>query len=246
MTTTPMRQTLTQPTKEPPMSDATLSDATLAETATADAVDVVVEDHGSHGTTTGISNNKLMMWVFLGSECLLFGALISTYLLYKSRFVDRFGVLENGEPNPLGPGEIFDIPFTSMSSFILLGSSLTMVLALSAITRGDYPRFRIWTLTTAALGATFIAGQIYEFTEFAGYGLGYTTNIFGSAFYTLTGFHGVHVSVGILMLLAIYVMHKQGRLNQDKAETVEIVGLYWHFVDVVWILIFTVVYLFPQ
>ena len=97
-----------------------------------------------------------------------------------------------------------------------------------------------------SLGATFIAGQIYEFTVFYEEGLGYTTNIFGSAFYSLTGFHGVHVSVGIIMLLMLYLMHKQGRLNSDKAETVEIVGLYWHFVDIVWILIFTVVYLFPQ
>lgn len=225
--------------KEPPVSEVLVADATH------DDDDHGHDDHG-HGTTTGISNNKLMMWVFLGSECLLFGALISTYLLYKTRFQERFEFLPDGEPNPLGPGEIFDIPFTSVSSFVLLGSSLTMVLALSAITRADYERFKIWTLTTAALGATFIAGQIYEFTEFAAEGLGYSTNIFGSAFYTLTGFHGVHVSIGILMLLALYIMHKQGRLNQDKAETVEIVGLYWHFVDVVWILIFTVVYLFPQ
>jgi len=218
-----------------------LADATLTETVTDDDHGHDDHGHGGHGTSTGISNNKLMMWVFLGSECLLFGALISTYLLYKERFQDKFG-----EDNPLGPSEIFDIPFTSISSFVLLGSSLTMVLALSAISRGEYRNFRIWTLTTAALGSTFIAGQIYEFTEFAAKGLGYSTNIFGSAFYTLTGFHGVHVSIGIIMLLAMYIMNRQGRLDQDKAETVEIVGLYWHFVDVVWILIFTIIYLFPQ
>ncbi len=213
----------------------------MTETAVASEA-AAATDHGhahqssGHDTSTGISNNKLMMWVFLGSECLLFGALISTYMLYKERLPD-------GE---LGPSDVFDIPFTSLSSFVLLLSSLTMVLALSAISRGDYRNFRIWTLTTATLGAIFIAGQIYEFTVFYEEGLGYTTNIFGSSFYTLTGFHGVHVSFGIIMLLAIYIMHRQGRLNQDKAETVEIVGLYWHFVDIVWILIFTVVYLFPQ
>ena len=219
------------------------------------------DQHGhAHGgadthTTTGISNNKLMMWAFLGSECLLFGALISTYLLYKERFTDFAGGLADFEQDPrnVGPrfggedGEgVFDIPFTSASSFILLGSSLTMVLALSAIRRGDYRNFRIWTLTTAAFGSVFIAGQIYEFTEFAEKGLYYSTNIFASSFYTLTGFHGVHVGMGIVMLLASYIMHKQGRLTKDNAETVEIVGLYWHFVDVVWIIIFTVVYLFPQ
>jgi len=216
-------------------------------------------DHQGHGgggdthTTTGISNNKLMMWAFLGSECLLFGALISTYLLYKERFTDFAAGLApfENDPRNVGPrfggedGEgVFDIPFTSASSFILLGSSLTMVLALSAIRRGDYRNFRIWTLTTAAFGS--VAGQIYEFTEFAEKGLYYSTNIFSSAFYTLTGFHGVHVGMGIVMLLATYIMHKQGRLTKDNSETVEIVGLYWHFVDVVWIIIFTVVYLFPQ
>ena len=249
MTITTQTATPTLLTKEPPLAESTL-ESTVDEVVDelTDHDDHGHDDHGhggGHGTSTGISNNKLMMWVFLGSECLLFGALISTYLLYKERFQDKFG-----EDNPLGPGSapegIFDIPFTSISSFVLLGSSLTMVLALSAITRADYRNFRIWTLTTAALGSVFIAGQIYEFTEFNLKGLGYSTNIFGSAFYTLTGFHGVHVSVGILMLLGTYIMHKQGRLNQDKAETVEIVGLYWHFVDVVWILIFTVVYLFPQ
>jgi cytochrome c oxidase subunit 3/cytochrome o ubiquinol oxidase subunit 3 len=76
-------------------------------------------------------------------------------------------------------------------------------------------------------------------------GLGYTTNIFGSAFYTLTGFHGVHVSVGIVFLMSLFVMSLRGKITQENAETVEIFGLYWHFVDIVWILIFTVVYLIP-
>jgi len=187
-------------------------------------------------TNTGISNEKLAMWVFLGSECLLFGGLISTYMLYKNR-------LPEGE---IGPAEVFDIPFTSVSAFVLLMSSLTMVLALSAVQRNDITRSRIWLLTTALLGATFIAGQVYEFTVFYREGLGYTTNLFGSAFYTLTGFHGVHVSIGIAMLMSLYVRSMNGKLTSDHAERVEIVGLYWHFVDIVWIVIFTVVYLFPQ
>ena len=217
--------------------------------------------HGGHTTSTGLSNGKVMMWGFLGSECLLFGALISTYILYKERHkdwvvandIDRDSALALGPRELEGAGGeviyahgVFDIPFTSASSFILLVSSLTMVLALSAIRRADYRNFKIWTLTTAAMGSVFIAGQVFEFTEFHGEGLGFTTNIFGSAFYTLTGFHGVHVSIGIVMLLTLLMMHSQGRLNADKSEAVEIVGLYWHFVDIVWILIFTVVYLFPQ
>jgi heme/copper-type cytochrome/quinol oxidase subunit 3 len=191
-------------------------------------------DHG-HANSTGISNTKLAMWLFLGSECLLFGGLISTYLLYKNRIAE----------GSIGPEDVFDIPFTSASSFVLLMSSLTMVLALSAIQRGDERNNRVWLLTTAALGGIFIGGQVYEFTGFYREGLGYTTNIFGSAFYTLTGFHGVHVSVGIVMLMSLYVRSLRGHLHQSHAETVEIVGLYWHFVDVVWILIFTIVYLIP-
>lgn len=187
-------------------------------------------------TSRSISNNKLLMWLFLGSECLLFGALISSYLLLKER-------LPEGE---IGPNDVFDIPFTSVSSFVLLLSSLTMVLALANMTRGDEHRFRVWTVTTALLGATFIAGQVYEFSVFYEEGLGYTTNIFSSAFFSLTGFHGAHVTLGIVMLMSLVVLNLRGRLGPDRAEVVEIVGLYWHFVDIVWILIFTVVYLFPQ
>ena len=188
-----------------------------------------------HSVGTGLSNNKLLMWVFLGSECLLFGGLISTYLIYRSRFAD----------GP-APGDIFDIPFTSVSSFVILMSSLTMVLSLSALQRGDYRNNRLWLLTTALLGALFIGGQVYEFTTFLREGLGYTTSPFSSAFFTLTGFHGVHVSIGIVMLMSLYVSSMRGNLRRESAETVEIVGLYWHFVDVVWIFIFTVIYLVPS
>jgi cytochrome c oxidase subunit 3/cytochrome o ubiquinol oxidase subunit 3 len=192
-----------------------------------------VADHGQH-TSTGISNAKLAMWVYLGSDCLLFGSLISTYLLLRHRSV--------GGPTP---ADVFDIPFTSVSSFVLLMSSLTMALAVASITRGDVQRNRAWLATTAMLGGVFIGGQVYEFTTFYREGLGYTTNIFGSAFYTLTGFHGIHVSVGIVMLMSLLVMSLRGNLGPEKAEAVEIVGLYWHFVDIVWIVIFTVVYLIP-
>jgi heme/copper-type cytochrome/quinol oxidase subunit 3 len=193
-------------------------------------------DHGTphHVTNTGVSNEKLAMWAFLGSECLLFGALISTYFLYRDRSVS----------GP-GPEDIYDIPYTSVSSFVLLMSSLTMVLALAAIQRGDYRRLRIWLLATALLGASFIAGQVYEFTSFIREGLTLKTNVFGSSFFTLTGFHGVHVTLGIVMLLSLWALSMRGSLTREKSEVVEIAGLYWHFVDVVWIVIFTVVYLIP-
>ena len=186
-----------------------------------------------HHTSTGLSNAKLGMWTFLGSEALLFGGLISTFLLLRAKDVVR------------GPevSELYDIPFTSVSSFVLLMSSLTMVLALAGIQRGDHRRARTWLLTTALLGGVFVSGQVYEFTVFYREGLGFTTNIESSAFYVLTGFHGVHVTIGIIMLVSLYVMSLRGHLPTERSETVEIVGLYWHFVDVVWILIFTVVYL---
>jgi heme/copper-type cytochrome/quinol oxidase subunit 3 len=193
------------------------------------------DDHGAHATVTGVSNEKLGMWAFLGSECLLFGALISTYFLYRGRSV--------AGPKP---HDIYDIPFTSVSSFVLLMSSLTMVLALSAIQRGDQRRLRIWLFATAFLGATFISGQVYEFTTFIREGLTIKTNLFGSSFFVLTGFHGVHVTLGIVMLLSLAGLSFRGDLPQSKAEVVEIAGLYWHFVDIVWIVIFTVVYLIPS
>ncbi len=202
--------------------------------ATATAPAVATGGHEEHRTATGMSNTKLAMWVFLGSECLLFGGLISSYLLYKTR----------GSGLPV-PTDVFDIPFTSVSSFVLLMSSMTMVLALSALRRGDEALSRVWTLATAMLGGVFIGGQVYEFTTFLREGLGFTTNPASSAFFTLTGFHGVHVALGITMLMSTFVMSSKGKLHQEQAETLEIVGLYWHFVDVVWIVLFTVVYLVP-
>ena len=191
-------------------------------------------DHGAHATSTGLSNNKLAMWIFLGSECLLFGGLISTYMLYRGRHSEN-----------LGPDQVWDIPFTSASSFVLLMSSLTMVLAVTAAQRKDDRNTRLWLTVTALLGSLFVAGQVYEFTTFYREGLGFTTSLFSSSFYTLTGFHGVHVSVGVIMLLATTGMITKNRVPGDKAEVVELVGLYWHFVDIVWILIFTLVYLIP-
>ncbi len=191
-----------------------------------------------HHTTTGISNLKLGMWAFLGSEALFFGALISTYLLYRGRDAEFAG-------GPT-PQELYDIPFTSVSSFVLLISSLSMVLAVAAIYRGDERRTRIWLVATALLGLVFVGGQIFEFTEFVREGLKLDTNLFGSSFFVLTGFHGVHVTVGILWLLSLTGYSLRRGLGPERAEAVDVAGLYWHFVDVVWIVIFTVVYLIPQ
>ena len=148
--------TVTEATQDPDSPTAAIDRAPHSESGPA----------GGHATSTGLSNEKLAMWVFLGSECLLFGGLISTFLLLRSReIVDQVG------PDV---AELYDIPFTSVSSFVLLMSSLTMVLALAAAQRNDQPRLRTWLATTALLGATFVAGQVYEFTAFVREGLGLT------------------------------------------------------------------------
>jgi heme/copper-type cytochrome/quinol oxidase subunit 3 len=186
-----------------------------------------------HATTTGIDHRKMLIWVFLGSECMFFGSLLATYLIY-------YGQSLPGTPTP---GEILDIPTTSVSTFVLLMSSLMMVLAYSSISRGNVRNFRIWILCTALLGSTFLGFQIFEFTEFAREGLTPKTNLFGTTFFTLTGFHGAHVTVGVIWLLSLFGYSFKGDLTKDGGVNVDLIALYWHFVDVVWIVIFTVVYL---
>jgi heme/copper-type cytochrome/quinol oxidase subunit 3 len=182
----------------------------------------------------GVDNRKLLMWLFLGSEAMFFGSLIATYLLYRGKSVS--GIYP-------GHGFEYNIPYTSVSSFVLLMSSLTMVLALAAVQRGDQRGLRTWLLATALLGLVFVGGQAFEFTSFVEKGVTIHTNVFGSSFFTLTGFHGAHVTVGIIILLSLFVMALRGRITVENSLVVELAGLYWHFVDVVWILIFTLVYL---
>jgi cytochrome c oxidase subunit 3/cytochrome o ubiquinol oxidase subunit 3 len=186
-------------------------------------------------TATGLDNRKVGMWAFLGSECLFFGAMISTYLLYRNSV-------------PAGPrlADVYDIPYTSVSAFVLLMSSVTMVLALAAIQHGEHRQLRVWLMATALLGMVFVGGQAFEFTEFIRHGFTFRSSVAGSAFFMLTGFHGAHVTVGVLMLLGLVYLSVLGKLPTRDSLRVELVGLYWHFVDIVWIVIFTIVYLFPQ
>ena len=173
------------------------------------------------------------MWAFLASECLFFGSLISTYLIYRGKSL----------VGPY-PHEVFNIPYTSISAFVLLMSSLTMVLALAALRRGDHRGLRIWLMATALLGIVFLGGQTFEFTVFYREGVSLSSNLFGTTFFVLTGFHGAHVTVGVIILLSFWMMSMRGKLSQGQNLNVELAGLYWHFVDVVWIVIFTVIYLF--
>ena len=195
----------------------------------------VTEHHAEeHGTTTGISHNKLLMWTFLASDCMFFGSLIVTYMVYRGK--------SGAGPTP---EEVWDIPYTSVSAAVLLLSSLAMVLAVSAIQQGRMRAFRTWTLATAALGLLFLGGQYYEFTTFYHEGLTLSTSLFGSTFFVLTGFHGTHVGIGVIWLLSLVGLSLRGGVSSANAEKVEVVGLYWHFVDIVWIIIFTLVYLIP-
>jgi cytochrome c oxidase subunit 1 len=182
--------------------------------------------------TTGLDHRKMGIWAFIGSECLFFGTLISTYLVYKGRSLSG--------PTP---HEILNIPLTSLSTFDLLMSSLTMVLAVAAIQRGDMRSTRAWLLATMVLGAVFLGFQVYEFATFVEEGLGLTTNLFASTFYVMVGFHGAHVTVGVIWLTALWWLAGRGRIGPRHALLVDIAGLYWHFVDVVWIVIFTFIYL---
>ena len=279
-------------------------------------------------TSTGLNHRKLLMWAFLGSECMFFGSLISTHLVYRSRSLassipfheqvdavdDLIGLsrttvtivllllivpavawllramyggqgkaivaplsivaglvvlflatqvygfhttFDAAECRELGgavaSGEgpcdvvlaenLLEIPITSISTFVLLMSSLAVVLALGSLQRGDIKGFRTWLTATCLLGVTFLGFQVFEFNAFAHSGLTPRTNLFGSTFFTLTGFHGAHVTLGVVWLASIVVASFFGKVRQKNSLDLEIAALYWHFVDIVWIVIFGVVYL---
>ncbi len=190
----------------------------------------VSTDH--HYTATGLPTWKVGFWTFMGSECLFFASLISTYMVYK-------GASTTG---PI-PSEVLNIPLTSVSTFVLLMSSLAMVLALDGVQRGSRKLASFWLAMVIVLGATFLGFQVFEFTHFVHEGLTIRRSVFGSSFFVLTGFHGAHVAVGVLWMTVLFIMSVRGKITPGDALKVEIAGLYWHFVDIVWIVIFTLVYL---
>lgn len=186
----------------------------------------------AEATNTGIDNRKLGFWLFLSSECVFFACLIVGYLVYHG----------NTKGGPTAH-DLFEIPLTSVSTFVLLMSSLAMVLAVNMAQQGKAKQAKGWIAATAAMGLVFLGFQAYEFTTFISEGLTIKSSPLGTAFFTLTGFHGAHVLVGVIWLISLLFYGGKQGLTVDKADDVEIGGLYWHFVDVVWIVIFTVVYL---
>jgi heme/copper-type cytochrome/quinol oxidase subunit 3 len=207
-----------------------------------------------HYTTTGLDSKKIAIWAFIGSECMLFVSLISTYMIYKGRsVVGPFPHEEWVSPSGEHFKAILNIPVTSFSAFVLLMSSLTMVLALAAVQNKAVPKHtsgerilgssKLWLWMTAILGTMFLGVQAFEFTSFVNEGLTIRTNLFGSSFFTLTGFHGAHVTAGVIWLVTLLAIDYRRGLGPNDALNVDLAALYWHFVDVVWIVIFTVVYL---
>ena len=210
---------------------------------------------GHHYTSTGLDNRKVGIWAFIGSECMLFVSLISTYLIYKGRSVvgpfphEAWTNPQTGQH--LNP--ILNIPVTSFSTFLLLMSSLSMVLAHNAVVNKRVPKTttgqrilgssKLWLWGVIILGLGFLMCQAYEFTSFVHEGLTIRTNLFGSSFFTLTGFHGAHVTAGVLWLCSLLAIDYKRDLMPEDALNVDLAALYWHFVDVVWIAIFTLVYL---
>ena len=226
-----------------------------------------------HHTTTGIDSRKLLMWIFLGSECLFFGSLIATYLIFKGGsalppfpsetllptavFEDavRTGLVSDAAAHACHAASeagmtlcegIFDIPLTSQSTFVLLMSSVAMVLAVYGAQHGRTRMMKAWLLVTILLGLAFLGYQVYEFRTFGQEGLTLETSQFGASFFVLTGFHGTHVAVGVLILgsLLLGSFRRRG-LGAEPGFHIEMAGLYWHFVDIVWIVIFTILYLIP-
>jgi heme/copper-type cytochrome/quinol oxidase subunit 3 len=196
------------------------------------ATAVATETHHHPPTATGLNTWKLGFWVFIGSETLFFGTLISVYMVYKGQSV----------VGPF-PDDVLDIPLTTISTFVLLMSSLAVVLALEFLQQGRRRLALFWTMMIIVLGSGFLGFQAYEFTHFYHQGLTLQTNLFGSTFFILTGFHGAHVTIGVIWLLFLWFDMFRGALLPANSLRLEIAGLYWHFVDIVWIVIFTLVYL---
>ena len=190
----------------------------------------------------GVYTKKLGMWVFLLSEVMFFTSLIGAYVILRFANPDHFG----------NPGEVLNVPLTAINTFVLICSSVSMVKAFAALQHGDQKGLQNWLIVTIFLGASFVGVQVYEYIQLAGHE-GFVPMadlysapggpLYGSTFYLMTGFHGTHVSLGVFALIFVLFKARQGAYTPENVGGVEIIGLYWHFVDLVWIVLFTIVYL---
>ena len=199
-----------------------------------------------------VYNLKLGMWIFLLSEVMFFTGLIGSYVILRFAHPEQF----------TEPGVVLNVPLTAFNTFLLICSSVTMVKAYAAIQQGDQQGLKNWLLATILIGASFVGVQVYEYIALVGEGFvpvaeAYHAvgrhmphdgpvvggHLYGSTFSPMTGFHGTHVSIGVLCLCFTYWRAAKGEYSADNLGGVEIMGLYWHFVDLVWIILFTIVYL---
>jgi cytochrome c oxidase subunit 3/cytochrome o ubiquinol oxidase subunit 3 len=172
------------------------------------------------------------MIAFLISEAALFGTLIVTYLSFIGK--DTVGPF---------PSQVLELPLVVFTTICLLSSSATIHLAEGALRRGVQPAFRLWWAATIALGVVFLLGTAYEWSELIRHGLTISSNLFGSTYYTLVGFHALHVTGGVITMSIVLGLALRGQIGHEGHTGVEMVAWYWHFVDVVWVVVFTVVYL---
>jgi len=184
--------------------------------------------------TLEAKNKFLGFWFFLGGETVLFASLFATYLALK----DKVG--DSGQPLAK---ELFELPLTFVATMLLLTSSLTSVYAMYHMKNFAFKKMMVWLGLTALLGAGFLGLEVYECSHYVHEGPQFTSSAFGSAFYTLVGFHGGHVAFGLLWCLTLMFRNGKRGLNLYNAPKFYVFSLYWHFIDVVWVFIFTVVYL---
>ncbi|WNF35589.1 cytochrome c oxidase subunit 3 [Bacillaceae bacterium IKA-2] len=177
-------------------------------------------------------NKFLAFWFFLGGETVLFASLFGTYL-----------GLRGGTAGGPTASEIFHLPLVFIMTMILLTSSLASVFAMMSMKKGKMKPMLIWMWVTVGLGLIFLGLEIYEFNDYVNQGLTFSTSAFGSSFYTLVGFHGAHVAFGIGWIITLLIRYRKGGLTLTNAPKFYLASLYWHFIDVVWVFIFTVVYL---
>ncbi len=180
----------------------------------------------------GVNNGKLGMWLFLCSEIMFFAGLIGAYIVL------RLGTLSWPKP-----GEILNIPLTGANTFILICSSVTMVKAFAWVHLGNQSKVKLHLFLTFLFGVLFLSVQGFEYYKLVHHGLYPQGNLYGTCFYVLTGFHGCHVLGGVICILVIWIRSLFGHFTPNKYAPIELVGLYWHFVDLVWIILFTIVYL---
>jgi heme/copper-type cytochrome/quinol oxidase subunit 3 len=181
----------------------------------------------------GIDTRKFAMWLFLASEVMFFTGLIGSYIVIR---------YAGGAEWPRA-SELLSVTLVAINTFILICSSVTMVKAYAGIENGDQKGLRTFLILTAVLGTVFVSIQAFEWSELIGEGVRHRDSLFGTTFYALTGFHGAHVSGGVLALLFVIMRAFQGAYSKAEHMTVEVMGLYWHFVDLVWIILFTLIYL---